>query len=273
MKNQMITLPADGRDLQTPFDIAVIVPTVLRPSLLRAVTSIFEQDFTGRVQILIGIDKPMQDVDGFEVPDDQVPPNMAVTILDLGYSTSSRHGGLAEAWDGGYLRTILSFMANSRVFVYLDDDNWWAPDHLRSLYAALEERSWAYALRWFVAPESKEVLAIDTWESIGLNKGVYAEKFGGWVDPNCLIVRREAIEPVLSRWSRPMLGRDARRAADRNIFDHLCRHYPYPGQTGLATVYYELNAADENYETRMSNMEFLRRNGSLVTQDSLGSDA
>jgi hypothetical protein len=38
---------------QTPFDVAVVIPTVLRPTLLRAVRSIFRQDLKGRIQILI----------------------------------------------------------------------------------------------------------------------------------------------------------------------------------------------------------------------------
>ena len=48
---------APGGDLQTPFEAAVIVATILRPTLLQAVRSIFAQDLQGRVQILIGIDK------------------------------------------------------------------------------------------------------------------------------------------------------------------------------------------------------------------------
>jgi hypothetical protein len=41
---------------QQPFDAAVILPTLLRPSLDRAVRSVFAQDFPGRIQLLIGID-------------------------------------------------------------------------------------------------------------------------------------------------------------------------------------------------------------------------
>ena len=47
---------AAGADLQTSFDVAVVMPTLLRPSLKRAVESVFAQDVRGRVQILIGVD-------------------------------------------------------------------------------------------------------------------------------------------------------------------------------------------------------------------------
>jgi len=40
------------------FDAAVVMPTLLRPSLERAVRSVFAQDLGGRIQLLIGVDCP-----------------------------------------------------------------------------------------------------------------------------------------------------------------------------------------------------------------------
>lgn len=267
MRSHPITLRRPGGDIQTPFDVAVVLPTIVRPSLTRALQSVFSQDFEGRIQILVGIDKPMFGMDTIDIPDEAVPENMALTLFDLGYSTSERHGGLSEAWDGGYLRTILSFMANSRVITYLDDDNWWAEDHLRHLYTALEGHNWAYSLRWFVASDSSDVLAMDSWESIGPGKGVYSDKLGGWVDPNCLMVRRGAIEPALPLWSRPILGNQSKMSADRHVYDYLSRNHPFPGFSDRASVFYQLNPEDPAHESRMENMEKIRKNGTLITPD------
>ena len=48
-------------DAQKPADVAVVIQTVLRPSLLRTVRSVFNQDHAGRIQVLIGIDRPLGD--------------------------------------------------------------------------------------------------------------------------------------------------------------------------------------------------------------------
>ena len=137
--------PNSNVDLQNPFDVAVVVPTILRPSLKRTLRSIFSQDFPGRIQILLGIDIKKNDAAVIDDACRQIPNNCAVCVLDLGYSTSTRHGGLHPAADGGALRTIMSYAANSRYPAYLDDDNWWAPQHLASLRRAIEGFHWAFS--------------------------------------------------------------------------------------------------------------------------------
>ena len=119
-----------GSSLQKHFDIAVVIPTTLRDSLERALDSIFKQDLDGRIQILIGIDKSRENRKKLKEMCTAQPANCVTTILDLGYSTSVKHGGIKMARDGGGLRTALSYLANSRYIAYLDDDNWWAVSHL-----------------------------------------------------------------------------------------------------------------------------------------------
>ena len=66
---------------QRPADVAVIVPTILRPSLERAVRSVFGQDLSGTIQILIGIDKPAGDGDLLRRLKAAAPKNVRLTIL------------------------------------------------------------------------------------------------------------------------------------------------------------------------------------------------
>ncbi len=44
-----------------PYDVAVVIPTIGRPVLERAVQSVFRQDFPGTIQILIGVGNPIGD--------------------------------------------------------------------------------------------------------------------------------------------------------------------------------------------------------------------
>lgn len=229
-------------DLQRPFDAAVVIPTVLRPSLEQAVRSVWEQKFDGTIHILVGIDKPLGDKSVLEKIQ-QGPANCALTVLDLGYSLAARHGGLYSSYAGGSLRTILSYAANSRYVAYLDDDNWWAKDHLATLRQAIDGFDWAFSLRWYVHPQTLEPLCVDEWESVGPDKGCFAERFRGFVDTSSLMLDKLACEEALRWWSHPLNGNPEGVGEDRNVFEYLRRHRKGRG-TNRATSYYVISPSD-----------------------------
>lgn len=229
--------------LQAPFDFTVVMPSILRPTINEAIASIFAQKFSGRVQLLIGIDTPTGDLRIVEPACRKLPPHHVVQIYYPGYSTSRRHLGMHLAWDGGALRTISSYLANSRYVAYLDDDNWYADDHLSSLYDAIQGHDWAYSLRWYVHPVSRRPICEDTWESIGPRSDGTEFDSTGWVDPNCLVIDKIACEAVLSWWSIPQRNSACAMDADRNVFRILQTEFRGRG-TKQATVFYTLTEAD-----------------------------
>ncbi|HLZ67254.1 MAG TPA: glycosyltransferase family 2 protein [Aliidongia sp.] len=247
------TYAASGFDLQSTFDAAVVIPTICRPQLAQALRSVFTQDFDGRIQVLIGIDKPEGDPALIEAVCAELPAHCAVQVYYPGYSTSVRHGGVAPARDGGVLRCVLSYLANTRYIAYLDDDNWWRRDHLRLLRHAIEDADWAYALRWFVHPESHRPVAIDDWESVGPDRGVFRKKFGGFVDTNCLMIDRMHCGPILSNWNRPLPNDAKGMSADRNIFDVLRRNFRC-ATSGEPTVFYRLDPQDLLHPMRLTRL-------------------
>ncbi len=129
-----------GTVLQKHYDVSVIIASVLRPTLKRTLHSIFRQDFSGQIHILIGIDKSKKSRQFLYDICKSQPKNCLITVLDLGYSTSVRHGGLRLAQDGGSLRTTLTYMTNSRYISYLDDDNWWGSQHLSTVLTAIKSQ-------------------------------------------------------------------------------------------------------------------------------------
>jgi hypothetical protein len=141
------------------FDVAVVMPTLLRPSLERAVRSVFAQDLDGRIQLLIGIDKAQGDREALAGLVASAPAHVTITVFDPGYSTSGAHGGLHRSHDGGALRSILSYMAHAPRIAYLDDDNWWAPNHLSTLASAMQGTDWAWSLRHFVRADTQHALS------------------------------------------------------------------------------------------------------------------
>ncbi len=167
-----------------PYDVAVVIPTVLRPTLARAVQSVYAQRFPGTIQILVGVDTRLGDPAILDSLATAAPANCVLSVFDPGYSTAAGRGGFVPAGTGGALRTVLSYAAQSRLVAYLDDDNWWAPEHLADLTAAVVGYDWAYSLRWYADGESGRPLCVDRWESVGLDAGCYREVYGGFVDPS-----------------------------------------------------------------------------------------
>lgn len=226
--------PAASLDIQAPFDAAVVVQTVLRPSLERAIESIYQQRFDGRIQILVGVDKHRGDRKLLDRLITRCPRNMHVTVFDPGYSTSARHGSVYSNFFGGGLRAILAYAANSRYVAYLDDDDWYKEDHIASLREALEGRSWAFSLRWFVSPYDLEAICIDTWENVGPGKGIFLERFGGFACPSSLMLDKLRCHFVLPHWCNALgPGGDGE---DRVMFDALMHGFPEWRSSDEATV-------------------------------------
>jgi hypothetical protein len=236
---------------QQPADVAVVMPTIIRPTLRDAVRSVFAQDLPGRIHLLIGIDAPAGDASMIEALCAEIPQNCLLQVFYPGFSTSVRHGGLHPARDGGVLRAVLTYLANARLVAYLDDDNWWAPEHLRLLREALTgDVTWAYTLRWFVHPTSRRSICVDRWESVGPGQGIFNQRMGGFVDPNCLMLDKFACAGAVPFWNHPLPGDPKAMSADRNVFAMLSKHFRYVG-IDRPTVFYQIDPEDGLHPTRM----------------------
>jgi hypothetical protein len=226
------------------------MPSILRAEIGDALRSVFAQTIEGRIQVLIGIDIPSSDIGMLDAICEDRPPSCVVQVFWPGYSTSSRHGGVTPARDGGALRCILSHLANSSLVAYLDDDNWWHPDHLRLLREVIAHGDWAFSWRWFVHPVSRRPICVDNWESVGPGKGIFNEKYGGFVDPSCLMMRKPRCDTVFSLWNKPLPDDPIGMSADRMVFEAL--HRLFPGVcSGQPTVFYTLNSKDEGHSRRL----------------------
>lgn len=223
-------------DLQQPFDAAVAILTIFRPTLLQAIRGIFAQDHPGRIQILIGVDCGTDEARMLDTLRAESPERFAITVIDPGYSTAQRNGGLYPTRCGGALRTAISYLANSRYVAFLDDDNWWAPSHISSLLRAIQGRAWAFSRRVLFDARLEEVICRDEWESLGPGVGVYSNSFGGWVDTSCLMVDKFACHEVLPAWA---IARHAEGVGDDRVVFERLKSMPF-GATGEYTVFYRI---------------------------------
>jgi hypothetical protein len=175
-------------------------------------------------------------------------PNVTLCILDMGYSSAVKNGGLYTCNFGGALRTILTYMANSEFVAYLDDDNWFAPDHLSTLRSAVEECDWAFSHRYFVNPNTAETICLDEWESVGPDQGIFHKRAGGFSDPNTIMLNKLKCHMVIPFWS--MTPTDDGRGADRIVFENLRNHFQWRC-TDHASSYYVISEADSLHEVRL----------------------
>ena len=228
--------------LQPPFDAGVVMVTVVRETFAQALRSVFGQAFAGRIQVLVGVDRWQGDRSVVEDLARQSPSHIAVTMLDLGYSTSQRNGGLYPSHYGGALKTILSYAANSRHVTYLDDDNWYARDHVATMLAAVSGKAWAFSLRHFVDGKSGTPLCPDTWESLGPDRGVYARAQGGFVDTNCYFIDTLACADVFPEWAMTRFAGGT--GGDRQVLARL-RNRPW-GTNGAHTLFYRARLAGQH---------------------------
>ncbi len=231
----------------------MVVVTVCRKSLYRAIRSVFHQDFQGTIHLLVGADVELYG-DFNEILGElmtECPAHITLTGISLGYSTSARHGGVHSSWYGGSLRTALSFLSSSELVAYLDDDDWYEPQHLRLLFDAIQNKDWAFSLSNYADPNTDEVLGMDTLESLGPNKGVFKKSFGGFVRPSALLINKVRLSHILHLWSiSPYPSGDGE---DRLIFKELLKHRKY-GQTGAPTVNCALDPADGLHARRMESV-------------------
>jgi glycosyltransferase involved in cell wall biosynthesis len=231
-------------DVERSFDISVVIPTIARPSLINTVRSLYRQTHQRPIQIMIGIDKPVSDVKQIiKSLETGRPDHISVFIYDPEFSTSARHGGVHPARDGGSLRSFLSYLAKAPFIAYMDDDNRILPTHLQDLRQTIIRNHFAFSYRRFIHPDGVTYICDDQWESVGPKKGMYADKFDGFIDPNCLMIRKSACLYAIAYWTRPLSHDPEGMSADRNVSRFLSK-FAKGEATGKATVDYILSTDD-----------------------------
>jgi hypothetical protein len=238
----------DAAEAQAPADVAVVMPTVLRPCIATALDSIYRQTFAGRIQVMIGVDKAAGPPDALEAALARRPSRVSAIVLALPYSTSIRHGGLHPATDGGALRSMLCFMANARYVAFLDDDNSWEPEHLAGVMQAIQGKVWAHAQRMLIDETTGQALAVDRWDSVGVDAGRF-KAHGGMVDPNCLLVDKIAAARAFGRWSE-----GPGDTSDRSFFAAI-RSAPF-GRVDRPTVRYGIRPTNVLHGFIRQGVEF-----------------
>jgi glycosyltransferase involved in cell wall biosynthesis len=209
----------------------VITPTTGAPQLLECARSVQAQTYR-RLRHLVVVDGPafaasarrvLRAVRGRRVP---------VDVLQLPRNTGGR------TWMGHRIYASVPHLVDEDLVLFLDEDNWYDPDHVAALASAVRRGGldWAYSLRK-ITDRDGNLIAPDDCESLGRwpiwRVAGKAPRY--LVDTSCCAVRREVLIRVCWAWHQP-------RGADRVVTQLLRDHFRRHGCSGRYSLNYRLGS-------------------------------
>lgn len=213
----------------------ILIPTTGAPVVRQAIESCLAQTY-GDLQVLAV-------VDGSQHRDDFAASTNGLS--DARYESVVLPENVGkEDYYGHRIYGGFSHLVNAHYLLFLDQDNFFDPDHVASQVAAIEKREldWAYALRK-VCDLDGNFVARDNSESLGTWPGL-----GGYrlIDTNCYCLKLQTAIGIAAVWFGTW-------GQDRRVTEALIQHYPNYACTGGYTVNYRLR--DEK------GHEFFRKGG------------
>jgi glycosyltransferase involved in cell wall biosynthesis len=197
---------------QSP-SVVVVTASVGRPELRRCIESVRRQDYAG-VRHLVVVDGPEYGaaatgtLDGVELDE-------RTEVLILPHNT-----GRPDNY-GYRIYGAMSLLVNDDLVAFLDEDNWFEPDHVSAAVGALlgTGASWAYSLRRVCGQDGEPICEDDcdslghwpkfasmlsVWE-IAREEQVRHVRYPNLVDTSCYLLPR----PVAREVSPLLYGPDA----------------------------------------------------------------
>jgi len=206
--------------------VAVVTPTIGTQYFRKCLNSIQNQTYENLTHYIF--------FDGADVSRNEVCERAFFEESGLRtIKTITLEENIGKGWYGHRVYAACSFLVNADVIVYLDEDNWFEPDHIESLVKVIEQgNDWAYSLRKIYDKDGK-YLCEDNCESLG-KWPVYFNDKVYHIDTSCYAVKRDVAVAIGHAWY-------GQWGADRQFFLNVSRHFPKFDCTGKHTVCYRLD--------------------------------
>lgn len=204
--------------------VAVVTPTIGSPFLEKCLNSIQDQTYDDIIHYVF--------LDGQESYE-KIHPYIYNTVGKKTIKTVQLDDNVGKGWYGHRVYAACSFLVNADVIVYLDEDNWFDPDHIESMVNVLQKgHSWAYSLRK-IYDRNANFLCEDNCESLG-KWPVYFDDKVFHIDTSCYAVRRDVAVAIGHAWY-------GQWGADRQFFMNLSKYFPDFECTKKHSVCYRLD--------------------------------
>lgn len=183
--------------------VVVITPSVGSSKLIDAIQSVQQQSYKNLTHIVVAdgpeaYDKVFDTCAGLN--------NDHPTIIGLPYNTG------AKGFNGQRIYASIPHLVNADYVFFLDEDNWYEPDHVSSLVSTIENSNldWAYSLRKIYTPD-KKFLADDNCESLGKWPIYFSHNNPQYlIDTSAFAFKKEFIQATCHRWHSGAWGEDRR---------------------------------------------------------------
>ena len=142
---------------------------------------------------------------------------------------------VGKGWCGHRVYAACSFLVNADVICYLDEDNWYEPEHVEKLVEQIQKgNDWAFSLRNIVDKDGKYLFQ-DNCESLG-KWPVYTNPKLYHIDTSCFAVKRDVAVRIGQTW----YDENNKMSADRTFFYHLKHYFKNFSCTSSYTLNYRL---------------------------------
>ncbi len=178
--------------VKEPPTVGVVTPTIGTDKLCDAVESVFNQDYKGKLTHYVVIDGIQRDVNVRDTCSDY----RNVSIIELPFNTG------ANGYYGHRIYAAMSQIVPEDYILFLDEDNLYEPDHVRSMVEAITEQDdhFGHSFRKIVSPKN-EYLLDDDCESLGNWPIMFNELNGYLVDTSCFIFKNEFLKRYGHLWN------------------------------------------------------------------------
>lgn len=186
--------------------VTIVTATTGRDTILRAVESVARQSYKN-IQHLIVFDNPKIS------PEILGRSAMAVDVIRLPYSTGE------DRFNGHRIYGASTFLGKGDFFCFLDDDNWFEPNHIESLIKVIDRGfNFAFSFRNVVGIDGNFICR-DECESLGKWPSVLAND-DFFIDVNCYFLPRQ-----LALFSAPIWYRRFRELGVEDVDRALLRFF------------------------------------------------
>ena len=232
--------------------VTVITGAPGDPLLRHCMESVQRQTYS-RVEHMVVIDGPAY-TEPAQAIIAGVAGNHPVHVTQLPVNTGK------DRFYGHRIYGAMPFLCRGNYVAYLDEDNWFDPDHVASLIEIIQSKGlrWAYALRKIVGQDGG-FLFNDDCESLG-KWPIWKTPNGHMIDTSCFMIRRRLATRFAWVWNRR--GQNSGVVpADRAVSRMLMKHATAFDTSGLYTVNYRVGSTELSVQ-----QEFFLEGNAVMTE-------
>lgn len=200
---------------------AIVTPTIGSKFLSRCVESVSAQTYKNLTHYIFLDGKEHEKNIWYQLENE---PNVKTIRLEE---------NVGKGWYGHRVYAACSFLVNADVIFYLDEDNWFEPDHVQNLIDVISEgNDWAYSFRKIYDKE-ENYLCDDNCESLG-RWPIFFDNNAYHIDTSCFAIKRDVAVRIGHAWY-------GQWGADRQFFAALKKFFPNFSGSYKHTLCYRLD--------------------------------